>query len=43
MGHAAHATRAAAAEAEGETGEAARSSVKEGGDHQLASFLGGDE
>ena len=42
MGHAAHATGAAAAEAEGQAGEAACSSVKEGGDHQFAPFLGGD-
>ena len=42
MGYAAHAPGAAAAEAQGEAGEAARSPDKEGGDHQLAALLGGD-
>ena len=42
MGYAAHAPGAAAAEAQGEAGEAARSPDEEGGDHQLAALLGGD-
>ena len=42
MGYAAYAPGAAAAEAQGEAGEAARSPDEEGGNHQLAALLGGD-